>query len=104
MVIHFQPLGHAFEVYGLDFLVDAEGTAWLLEVNAFPDFKQTGTDGRLRHVVSGFWAEVLRLAVGPFIGRGDGDGDEKRKEETNREVSTEMILARNIDLGRRWGA
>ncbi|KAK4103331.1 sure-like protein [Parathielavia hyrcaniae] len=42
MPVHFQPLPHAFEAYGLDFLVDARGTAWLLEVNAFPDFKQTG--------------------------------------------------------------
>ncbi|KAJ4381941.1 hypothetical protein N0V85_008641, partial [Neurospora sp. IMI 360204] len=46
MMIHFQPMEQAFEVYGLDFLVDADSegknTAWLLEVNAFPDFKQTG--------------------------------------------------------------
>ncbi|KAH6616978.1 survival protein sure-like phosphatase/nucleotidase, partial [Chaetomium tenue] len=42
MMVHFQPLPQAFEVYGLDFLADASGTAWLLEVNAFPDFKQTG--------------------------------------------------------------
>jgi hypothetical protein len=40
--IHFQTLPNAFEVFGLDFLVDAEGQASLLEVNAFPDFAQTG--------------------------------------------------------------
>ncbi|KAK6407552.1 hypothetical protein LTR95_018529, partial [Oleoguttula sp. CCFEE 5521] len=38
--VHFQTLPNAFEIFGLDFLVDAEGTAWLLEVNAFPDFGQ----------------------------------------------------------------
>ncbi|KAK3903821.1 survival protein sure-like phosphatase/nucleotidase [Staphylotrichum tortipilum] len=42
MTVHFQPLPNAFEAYGLDFLVDGAGTAWLLEVNAFPDFRQSG--------------------------------------------------------------
>ncbi|KAL8685979.1 MAG: hypothetical protein Q9224_005596, partial [Gallowayella concinna] len=42
----FQPLPNAFEVYGLDFLVDEMGNVWVLEVNAFPDFKQSGEDGR----------------------------------------------------------
>ncbi|GKT94234.1 LOW QUALITY PROTEIN: 5'/3'-nucleotidase SurE [Colletotrichum tofieldiae] len=51
MTIHFQPLGNAFEVFGLDFLVDAEARPWLLEVNSFPDFKQTG--GELKGVVAG---------------------------------------------------
>ncbi len=111
MMVHFQPLENAFEVYGLDFLVDAAGTAWLLEVNAFPDFKQTGTDGRLQDVVSGFWAEVLRLAVGPFIERGKGELVDKRKEEEEKEekkkqeeVGSKMVLVRDVDLGRRWAS
>jgi len=90
MLVHFQPLAHAFEVFGLDFLVDAAGTAWLLEANAFPDFKQTG-DG-LRAVVAEFWAGALRLAVGPFAGLpdvADGGGE------------TGMVLVRDLDLGRR---
>ena len=64
MMVHFQPLENAFEVFGLDFLVDEEGTPWLLEVNAFPDFKQTGD---LKGVVGGFWSEALRVAVGPSM-------------------------------------
>ncbi|KAL2755928.1 hypothetical protein ACRALDRAFT_1011429, partial [Sodiomyces alcalophilus JCM 7366] len=67
MPIHFQPLENAFEVFGLDFLVDAAGTAWLLEVNAFPDFRQTGT-GEAGVVVEGFWRETVRVAVGGFFG------------------------------------
>lgn len=38
----FQPLANAFELYGLDFLVDENLGVKFLEVNAFPDFKQTG--------------------------------------------------------------
>lgn len=117
MMVHFQPLDHAFEVYGLDFLVDAAGTAWLLEVNAFPDFKQTGD---LSGVVAGFWRGVLRLAVVPFASAGSGsskdgklghvaEGKENQGKEEVAAVSAsagvdEMVLVRDIDLGRRWGA
>ncbi|EEY22034.1 TTL domain-containing protein [Verticillium alfalfae VaMs.102] len=91
MTVHFQPLPGAFEVYGLDFLVDAAGDAWLLEVNAFPDFKQSG-DGRTGQVVAGFWRGVVRTAVAGFFGvetpaAGEGEGT--------------MELVREIDLGRR---
>lgn len=87
MMVHFQPVPWAFEVYGLDFLVDAGGRAWLLEVNAFPDFKQTG-EGLRERVVEGFWKGVVRLAVGPWAGvETEDDGG--------------MVLVREIDLGRR---
>ena len=94
MMIHFQPLEQAFEVYGLDFLVDAQGTAWLLEVNAFPDFKQTL--GGLKDVVSGFWRGVLGRAVVPFV----EDGEEEEKVAESAEDG--MVLVRDVDLGRRW--
>ena len=74
MVVHFQALPFAFEVFGLDFLVDAEGRAWLLEVNAFPDFQQTG-DG-LKGIIAGLWEEVMNVAVRPFF-----LGDEPRQSE-----------------------
>jgi len=87
MMVHFQPLECAFDVYGLDFLVDAQGTAWLLEVNAFPDFKQTGD---LQDLVAGFWQDTLHITVAPLVGGGRG-GD----------ASDRMVLVRDIDLGRR---
>lgn len=40
--VHFQTLPNAFELFGLDFLVDAAGVPHLLEVNAYPDLAQTG--------------------------------------------------------------
>ncbi|KAH6842869.1 hypothetical protein B0I37DRAFT_436738 [Chaetomium sp. MPI-CAGE-AT-0009] len=111
MTVHFQPLPQAFEVYGLDFLADARGTAWLLEVNAFPDFKQTGAG--LTGVVAGFWEGVVRRAVLPFVnpddsssaraaaaaagGGGDGGGRGVGGGEDDG-----MVLVREVDLGRRW--
>lgn len=38
----FQPLPNAFEIYGLDFLIDHNYQVVFLEANAYPDFKQTG--------------------------------------------------------------
>ncbi|EGV60160.1 putative tubulin--tyrosine ligase pby1 [Yamadazyma tenuis] len=40
--INFQPLGNATEFYGVDFIIDNNMQLKLLEVNAYPDFKQTG--------------------------------------------------------------
>lgn len=91
MMVHFQPLGFAFEVFGLDFLVDAAGRAWLLEVNAFPDFKQTGDD--LRDVVAEFWQGAVSRGVAPFVGVESGSGGGKEDEG--------MVLVRDVDLGRR---
>lgn len=88
MAVHFQTMPNAFEVYGLDFLVDEKGVAWLLEVNAFPDFKQTGDE--LGEIVEGFWTGVVRKAVAPWLGvrvEGEDKGD--------------FVCVRDIDLGRR---
>lgn len=94
MPIHFQTLPNAFEVFGLDFLVDATGCAWLLEVNAFPDFKQTGGD--LTEIVQGFWNGVVRRAVVPFFGV-----EESRLLENATGEVEDMVCVRDVDLGRR---
>ncbi|KAJ9649538.1 putative tubulin--tyrosine ligase pby1 [Coniosporium tulheliwenetii] len=90
MSIHFQTLPSAFEIFGLDFLVDAKGVAWLLEVNAFPDFRQTGDE--LKGLVQGLFEEVVDVAVAPFFGVGD---------EGKRAGSERMVRVLDIDLGRR---
>ncbi|KAL9096573.1 MAG: hypothetical protein Q9165_001060 [Trypethelium subeluteriae] len=88
MVTHFQPLPCAFEIFGLDFLVDQNGQAWLLEVNAFPDFKQTGEE--LKNVVKGLFEEVIDVAVKPFFGI-EGEAPELGM----------MRQVLSLDLGRR---
>ena len=72
MSVHFQPLPNAFEVFGLDFLVDANGVAWLLEVNAFPDFAQTGDD--LKGLISELFEGVVDVAVGAILWHGRAGG------------------------------
>ncbi|KAG6008729.1 hypothetical protein E4U21_003924 [Claviceps maximensis] len=90
MPVHFQTLPNAFEAFGLDFMVDDSGETWLLEVNAFPDFKQTGGD--LSDIVEGFWRGVMRKGVAPFFGV-SGPALIQGEED--------MIAVREVDLGRR---
>ena len=89
---NFQTLPNAFEIFGIDWLVDETENVWLLEVNAFPDFRQTGDD--LKDVIRGLWKGVFALAVAPFFGvdvekDGGGDGD----------WGMHQVL--DLDLGRR---
>lgn len=99
MLMHFRPLHNAFEVFGVDFLVDASGAAWLLEVNAFPDFRQTGDD--LKDLVAGLWEGVLEKAVAPFFFGGDGEGRPGKRDGKAGEAGEEeedMVHVRHVDL------
>lgn len=92
MSIHFQPLPNAFEIFGLDFMVgveeDGELRTWLLEVNAFPDFRQSGDE--CKGVVEGLFEGVVDVAVGGFFGVDGKDGEGKG-----------MVKVLDVDLGRR---
>jgi tubulin--tyrosine ligase len=91
MSIHFQPLPNAFELFGLDFMVDAEGTTWLMEVNAFPDIAQTGSE--LQDLVKGLMEDVVDVAIKPFFGV---------EEEVKRSQGDEgLVQVLDIDLGKR---
>ncbi|KAF2153735.1 TTL-domain-containing protein [Myriangium duriaei CBS 260.36] len=90
MMMHFQPLPNAFEIYGLDFLVDATGKAWLLEVNAFPDFAQTGKD--LSSLIAGLFDGVVDVAVKPFFTDGSSAA---------ASASSDLVKVLDIDLGKR---
>jgi tubulin---tyrosine ligase len=86
-MVHFQVIPNAFEIFGVDFLVDVACNVWLLELNAYPDFKQTGSDLQ-DMVVGGLFEEVAKTAIAPFFG-----GLEH--------LSERLPLVRSVDLGRR---
>ena len=95
-MIHFQALENAFEVFGVDWLVDSNGVVYLLEVNAFPDFKASGEDGR--KVVRGLWEGIVGVAVKRFF---TGENEKTRKEDVGEAESLGMVKVLDIDLGRR---
>lgn len=90
MLVHFQTLPNAFELFGLDYLIDATGNAWLLEVNAFPDFGQTGEELK-RAVVGRLFEATINVAIKPFFDQAkDATGEDR-----------DMRLVADLDLGRK---
>ena len=95
-MIHFQTLNNAFEVYGVDWIVDDKGSPWLLEVNAFPDFKQSGED--LNHVIQELWSGIIRIAVAGFF---QSEDREAVGSASLCEEDLGMCKVLDVDLGRR---
>lgn len=89
-MVHFQTLPNAFEIFGVDFLVDEKLNVWLLELNAYPDFKQTG-DALQETVVGGLFKEIIQVAVLPFF---------DSSSATRRDGTAQLPLVRHLDLGR----
>ncbi|CAI5759610.1 unnamed protein product [Candida verbasci] len=63
--INFQPLQNAIEFYGVDFLVNNDLSVNLLEVNAYPDFKQTGDD--LKDLINILFCETVENIIDPMM-------------------------------------
>lgn len=63
--MNFQPLKNAFEIYGVDFIIDEDLQVQLLEINAFPDFRQTGDD--LKELIFELFDNVVQHCVVPFF-------------------------------------
>lgn len=74
--INFQPMTNAFELYGLDFLVDSDLNVSVLEINAFPDFKQTGDD--LKSLIYDLFDGVVSKCVVPFFNGEQAASDSKK--------------------------
>ncbi|KAK9896264.1 tubulin-tyrosine ligase [Cystobasidium minutum MCA 4210] len=68
---HFSTAPNAFEVFGIDILLStpeessSDIPVQLLEVNACPDFRQTGDDRH--HVIEELFEGVLDIAVKPYF-------------------------------------
>ncbi|KAK6508434.1 hypothetical protein TWF506_010526 [Arthrobotrys conoides] len=80
--IHFQPLPNAFEIFGFDFLVGEDGGVRVLEVNAFPDFRQTGEEEK--GLVAGLFEGVVGV-VKTFFGE-EGVVDERMEKVLDVDV------------------
>ncbi|CCH59096.1 hypothetical protein TBLA_0B02540 [Henningerozyma blattae CBS 6284] len=65
--INFQPLPNAFETYGVDLLVDSDYNVKILEVNAYPDFKQTGDE--LKGLIDQLFDNTVKFCVLPFFNK-----------------------------------
>jgi hypothetical protein len=90
MMVHFQTLPNAFELFGVDFLVDKDGVPWLLELNAYPDFGQTGEE--LKDLVVGrLFEETVEVAVKPFFGMAD----------SSVKGTSDLSLVADLELGRK---
>lgn len=89
--VHFQTLPNAFEIFGVDFLVDASGNTWLLELNAFPDFRQTGDELRTK-VVGGLFDAVVAAAIRPFFGIAEKEDEQERLASLGLQKVVDMNL------------
>ena len=103
---NFQPLPNAFEIFGVDWLVDPDLQVHLLEFNAYPDFAQSGPEGKT--LIDGLWRGVLETVV-----KGDGEGvpgffgnlvcqergTASEKEHQTQNWGLKKVL--DLDLGRR---
>lgn len=63
--MNFRPLKNCLETYGFDFLVDSNYQVKLLEVNAFPDFKQTGAE--LKGLIDELFDDIVSICVRPMF-------------------------------------
>ena len=64
--INFQPMENAIEIFGVDFLVNQDLSVKLLEVNSYPDFKQTGDS--LKELISTLFDAVASGPVSELVG------------------------------------
>ncbi|KAI5477229.1 hypothetical protein MNV49_006602 [Pseudohyphozyma bogoriensis] len=88
----FQVLPNCFEIFGFDFLVDENLAVSLLEINACPDFTQTGSE--LQGVVDSLFRETVRVAVAPYF-------DEEVHRKTGAEEVTEGLEGLKVEGGTR---
>ncbi|GAA6015186.1 hypothetical protein JCM11491_000497 [Sporobolomyces phaffii] len=83
----FQVLPNAFEIFGIDFLVSSDFQVSLLEVNACPDFGQTGAS--LQSIISDLFSSTINVAVKPFFS--SESGTSRREVDGSQTTSAEGL-------------
>ncbi|KAI7904694.1 tubulin-tyrosine ligase family-domain-containing protein [Cokeromyces recurvatus] len=83
----FQAMPNAFELFGVDFLVDQELNVYFLEANAFPDFKQTGD--KLQYIIQELFEATHRVVIEPYF----TDSQEEVIDENLIKVFEKELLA-----------
>ncbi|KAL6055630.1 putative tubulin--tyrosine ligase pby1 [Balamuthia mandrillaris] len=79
----FMALPNCFELFGYDFLVDEKGKVWLLEINAGPDFKQTGS--RLDYIIQSVMEGALQHGLDPYFEEKEEKGEDATRESKQEE-------------------
>lgn len=62
----------SFEIFGFDFILDARGKVWLLEVNQGPDFPMNVDHPLNESLWEPFWSDVVESFVLPRVGQSSG--------------------------------
>ncbi|KAK6464095.1 tubulin-tyrosine ligase family-domain-containing protein [Scheffersomyces coipomensis] len=86
--INFQPLDNAIELFGIDCLINDDLSVNLLEVNSYPDFKQTGDE--LKGIIYELFDNVVKDVVNPLV-------DNKSNEQQTLE-DDETTLVKVLDI------
>ncbi|KAJ1736538.1 tubulin--tyrosine ligase [Coemansia sp. Benny D160-2] len=95
----FQTWPNCMEQFGFDFLVDENYNAYLLEANAYPDFKQTGE--RLRSVVEGFMAASAATAAETFLLDNDALTDNALRQTIEKDKS-DLVQVFTHNISKDW--
>ncbi|KAK4215480.1 putative tubulin--tyrosine ligase PBY1 [Rhypophila decipiens] len=99
MADRFIVLDKCFELFAVDFLVDRDGLAWLLEVNETPAFYDHPVTGP---IALRLFERVIEIALAHANGVGEGisDGETVTAEETKRRDGMVQVLDETGNLAK----
>lgn len=83
--VNFQLNPNCFEIFGFDFLIDANFKVWLLEINAGPDFSQSG--GNLKPTIEKLFRSSIAVLKSkyPFMSDDPTDHPNRQKSRVHQD-------------------
>ncbi|KAM7185109.1 putative tubulin--tyrosine ligase PBY1 [Rhypophila sp. PSN 637] len=97
MADRFIVLDKCFELFAVDFLVDQDGLAWLLEVNETPAFYDHPVTGP---IALRLFERVIEIAMAHANGVGEGISDGETARETKRRDGMAQVLDETGNLAK----